>query len=151
MRDGHPHDLEAKKSSCRQRAVNIAVCRNWQSLKNISPRNGNDTRSDLTHLQLITTFIFMRKLFSNCFGHGKRCQPEEGQQPLTSFASGSTVIIRGICGGCPFRQKMFAMGLTCGTEAKVLESGGESCTLLVRDAKITLGSGCAEKILAESA
>ncbi|XPV77435.1 MAG: FeoA family protein [Desulfovibrio sp.] len=92
----------------------------------------------------------MRNLFTNCFGNKRRCH-RRGQHSLASFPAGSKVIIRGICGQNPFRQKMFALGLTCGTEAVILESGGDSCTLLIRESKLTLGTGCASKIMADSA
>jgi len=70
--------------------------------------------------------------------------------PLNHFPSGSKVTIASCHGGNGARSRLYALGLTPGTQVFVTSSGGGPCRMKVRNSELVIGQGMAEKILAFS-
>ena len=68
--------------------------------------------------------------------------------PLIHFPSGSKVVIASLTGGGGARSKLYAMGLTPGTEIQIVSNGSGPCRMKVRDSELVLGQGLATKVLA---
>jgi len=75
-----------------------------------------------------------------------------GPQPptLDEIPSGTSVVVRGLGGGRVLATRLAALGLSIGSQVKVLQNRANGPLLvLVRDTRIALGRGQALKILVE--
>lgn len=77
--------------------------------------------------------------------------PTQGIQPLTSFATGQDVVITGFAGGRKLQGRLLAMGLFPGQHLTVCQNNGSSLVVSLNGAKIALGCGVSQKILAVAA
>lgn len=69
-------------------------------------------------------------------------------QPLCRIPEGTRVTVEDL-DACPkARAKLYAMGLTPGTELEVVQSGSGPCRLRVRGSDIILGHGMSQKVFA---
>lgn len=67
--------------------------------------------------------------------------------PLCHANSGATVTIASLSGGGRARSRLYALGLTPGTQLQVTSSGPGPCRMKVRDSQLVLGQGLAAKIM----
>jgi len=72
------------------------------------------------------------------------------KMPLVKFAPGTKVVISSFDGGRQVRARLYAMGVTPGTEALITSSGMGPCRIRVRGFDLVLGYGLASKIFAYS-
>ncbi len=70
------------------------------------------------------------------------------QMPLVKFTAGTRVIISSFDGGRRVRARLYAMGVTPGTEALITSSGMGPCRIRVRGFDLVLGYGLASRIFA---
>jgi ferrous iron transport protein A len=69
---------------------------------------------------------------------------------LTELKSGTRAVVREMRGGRSILSRLSAMGLSVGSELEVLNNRGRGPLLvLVRDTRIALGRGEAQKIVVE--
>ena len=69
-------------------------------------------------------------------------------KPLCRFRPGMRVRVADLDGCRHARAKLYAMGLTPGTELEVVSAGNGPCRLKVRGTDLVLGRGLSEKIFA---
>ncbi|MCW4010745.1 MAG: ferrous iron transport protein A [Candidatus Bathyarchaeota archaeon] len=70
--------------------------------------------------------------------------------PLNTLSSGTEAKITKIIGGCGLIKRLTEMGLTHGTQVKVVsEPCGGPVLIEVRDTRLALGRGVAMKIFVE--
>jgi len=68
--------------------------------------------------------------------------------PLTMAVPGKELTIVGISGGKGIKHKLYSMGLTPGVHLRVMNNGAPGPFMVaVRDFKVALGYGVAQKIL----
>lgn len=68
--------------------------------------------------------------------------------PLSSVSPGSLVFFGKACGGCGFTARLAALGLVPGAPIEVCRNDGRGPLLVrVKDSRIMLGRGMAEKLL----
>ncbi|MEF2145322.1 MAG: FeoA domain-containing protein [Desulfovibrionaceae bacterium] len=72
----------------------------------------------------------------------------KGQKSLCRFPEGTLVRVEDLAGCRNARSRLYAMGLTPGTELEVISSGPGPCRLRVRGSDLVLGHGLADKIIA---
>lgn len=73
-----------------------------------------------------------------------------GLVSLIQLATGTQGVVRQMQGGKEFASRLASMGLSIGTEFKVLQNWGHGPVLiLARDTRIAIGHGQALKILVE--
>lgn len=72
------------------------------------------------------------------------------RRTLTSFPTGSTVKVCGLCENRSERARACALGITPGTCVRVLSRDNGCCRIQVRGADLVLGERMAEGILAET-
>ena len=76
--------------------------------------------------------------------------PEPQLISLNTVPSGSSVVVRKLEGGGEFATRLAALGLSIGSQVKVLQNRPHGPLLvLVRDTRVALGRGQALKILVE--
>ncbi|SKA88342.1 ferrous iron transport protein A [Paucidesulfovibrio gracilis DSM 16080] len=68
-------------------------------------------------------------------------------QPLCRFPQGTKVRVKDLAQCRGARSRLYALGLTPGTELEVMSAPGGPCRLRVRGANLTIGHGLATKIL----
>ena len=69
---------------------------------------------------------------------------------LSRVSSGSEVTLIGIEGGRAMRSKLYSMGLVPGVRLRILSGNGAGPVMVaVRDSRLAIGRGMAEKILVE--
>ncbi len=73
---------------------------------------------------------------------------KNGSLPLCRIPEGTLVKVEDLDGCRKARSKLYAMGLTPGTELEVVQSGPGPCRLRVRGTDIMLGHGLSQKIFA---
>lgn len=71
-----------------------------------------------------------------------------GSLPLCRIPEGTLVKVEDLKGCREARGKLYAMGLTPGTELEVVQSGPGPCRLKVRGSDLVLGHGLSQKIFA---
>ena len=70
--------------------------------------------------------------------------------PLDTIPSGTSVVVRKLEGGRELATRLAALGLSIGSQVKVLQNRARGPLLvLVRDTRVALGRGQALKILVE--
>jgi len=70
--------------------------------------------------------------------------------PLDTIPSGTSVVVRKLEGGRELATRLAALGLSIGSQVKVLQNRAHGPLLvLVRDTRVALGRGQALKILVE--
>ena len=70
--------------------------------------------------------------------------------PLDTIPSGTSVVVRKMEGGRELATRLAALGLSIGSQVKVLQNRAHGPLLvLVRDTRVALGRGQALKILVE--
>lgn len=69
------------------------------------------------------------------------------RQPLCRFPEGSVVRVEDLASCRGARSRLYALGLTPGTELEVISSSGGPCRLRVRGSDLIIGHGLADKIL----
>ena len=69
-------------------------------------------------------------------------------RPLCRFSPGDRVRVEDLEGCRQARAKLYAMGLTPGTELEVVSAGHGPCRLKVRGTDVVLGHGLSQKIFA---
>lgn len=69
-------------------------------------------------------------------------------KPLCRFQPGDRVRVEDLEGCRQARAKLYAMGLTPGTELEVVSAGRGPCRLKVRGTDLVLGHGLSRKIFA---
>ncbi len=75
-------------------------------------------------------------------------QSKHESTPLCRIPEGTRVRLHEL-GGCPkARAKLYAMGLTPGTELEIIQSGSGPCKLRVRGSDLVLGHGMSQKVFA---
>ncbi len=68
--------------------------------------------------------------------------------PLSALRTGEVGIVASLVGGHNLRSRMLTLGLTPGAEVIVLQNYGHGPMMVrVRDARVALGRGEAEKVL----
>ncbi len=68
--------------------------------------------------------------------------------PLSALRAGEVGIVDTLSGGHSLRSRMLTLGLTPGAEVTVLQNYGHGPMMVrVRDARVALGRGEAEKVL----
>jgi ferrous iron transport protein A len=73
--------------------------------------------------------------------------PSESQiLPLTSAPTGKPLVLVGIEGGKRFNRRLVELGLTPGIHLRIMQDSGGPLILAVRDSRIALGRGMAEKL-----
>lgn len=73
---------------------------------------------------------------------------KNGSKPLCRIPEGTLVRVEDL-DGCPkARAKLYAMGLTPGTELVVIQSGPGPCRLRVRGSDLVIGHGLSQRIFA---
>lgn len=73
-----------------------------------------------------------------------------GLTPLNAVNEGADVVIRAFEGGHAFLARVAALGLVPGSEVRVLTNQGRGPVLLqVRDTRVAVGRGMANRILVE--
>jgi ferrous iron transport protein A len=71
-------------------------------------------------------------------------------RPLTDFPSGSRGRVQRLLGGRMLSQRLAGLGLTVGAMVEVLQNYGRGPLIVsVRDTRIALGRGQADKVLVE--
>jgi Fe2+ transport system protein FeoA len=76
--------------------------------------------------------------------------PAAGSVPLTELPDGGEATVLAFAAGRQVASRLAAMGLTVGTSIRVLRNPGRGpLMVLVRDTRIALGRGEAEKVLVE--
>ena len=73
---------------------------------------------------------------------------KKDSRPLCRFSQGDMVRVEDLEGCRAARAKLYAMGLTPGTELEVVSSGHGPCRLKVRGTDLVLGRGLSQKIFA---
>lgn len=73
---------------------------------------------------------------------------KNGAQPLCRIPHGTRVKVEDLDGCRQARSKLYAMGLTPGTELEVVQSGPGPCRLRVRGTDLVLGHGLSQKVFA---
>lgn len=69
---------------------------------------------------------------------------------LSSIDSGKEVTLRAINGGMGLRSKLHGMGLVLGVTLTVLnQNGGGPVIIAVKDSRLAIGRGMAQKIMVE--
>ncbi len=84
----------------------------------------------------------------SCLMHEKARKNHDAAKPLTQIASGQTVRVMAIeeC-SCGLANRLAAMGLMVNVELKVVKNGHPGpFVVMVRDTKLVLGRGMADKI-----
>ncbi len=66
--------------------------------------------------------------------------------PLCDAPIGKPVVLTEINGGSRFNRRLVELGLTPGVHLKVMQDSGGPLIIAVRDSRIALGRGMAEKI-----
>lgn len=66
--------------------------------------------------------------------------------PLTKAPIGCQLMLAGIQGGKKLRRRLVELGLTPGTSLRILQDSGGPMILAVRDSRLALGRGMAEKL-----
>jgi len=66
--------------------------------------------------------------------------------PLTEAPIGCLLTLATIQGGQKFRRRLVELGLTPGISLKVLQDSGGPLILAVRDSRLAIGRGMAEKM-----
>jgi len=72
--------------------------------------------------------------------------PAEHSIPLTQAPIGCLLKLESIEGGQKFRRRLVELGLTPGIVLRVLQDSGGPMILAVRDSRLALGRGMAEKL-----
>ena len=72
--------------------------------------------------------------------------PYENTIPLTQAPIGTLLKLERIEGGHKFRRRLVELGLTPGIKLRVLQDSGGPVILAVRDSRLALGRGMAEKL-----
>lgn len=67
--------------------------------------------------------------------------------PLSMTSIGETVCLESISGGEKINQHLTALGLTPGIEISIIQDSGGPLLISVRDSRIALGRGMAQKIM----
>jgi len=67
--------------------------------------------------------------------------------PLSMTAIGERVRLESILGGGKINQRLTALGLTPGVELCIVQDAGGPLLISVRDSRIALGRGMAQKIM----
>lgn len=70
----------------------------------------------------------------------------ENSIPLTQAPIGRLLKLERIDGGHKFRRRLVELGLTPGINLRVLQDSGGPMILAVRDSRLALGRGMAEKL-----
>ncbi len=71
-------------------------------------------------------------------------------QPLSNLSKGSQAVIRQFVGGKSLSKRLLVLGFTLGTEVTVKQNPGFGPVIvIVRDSRIALGRGEANKIMVE--
>jgi len=70
-----------------------------------------------------------------------------GAFPLSMTAIGERVRLESILGGEKINQRLTALGLTPGVELCIVQDAGGPLLISVRDSRIALGRGMAQKIM----
>jgi ferrous iron transport protein A len=79
---------------------------------------------------------------------GKPAPLSPDSVPLSALRAGEVGIIAALSGGHNLRSRMLTLGLTPGAEVTVLQNYGRGPMIVrVRDARVALGRGEAEKVL----
>lgn len=73
---------------------------------------------------------------------------KNGSRPLCRIPEGTRVKVEDLEGCRQARAKLYAMGLTPGTELEVVQSGPGPCRLKVRGTDLVLGHGLSRKVFA---
>jgi ferrous iron transport protein A len=68
-------------------------------------------------------------------------------QPLCRFPQGTRVRVKDLAQCRGARSRLYALGLTPGTELEVVSTAGGPCRLRVRGSDLIIGHGLATKIL----
>ncbi|WP_022660698.1 FeoA family protein [Paucidesulfovibrio longus] len=68
-------------------------------------------------------------------------------QPLCRFPQGSLVRVEDLASCRGARSRLYALGLTPGTELEVISTSGGPCRLRVRGSDLIIGHGLANKII----
>lgn len=71
--------------------------------------------------------------------------PSENHTPLTQAPQGRTLKLASIEGGRQLNRRLAELGLTPGTRLRVMQDSGGPLIIAVRDSRIALGRGMAEK------
>jgi Fe2+ transport system protein FeoA len=72
--------------------------------------------------------------------------PAKNTIPLTQAPIGIPLKLERIEGGHKFRRRLVELGLTPGIQLRVLQDSGGPVILAVRDSRLALGRGMAEKL-----
>jgi Fe2+ transport system protein FeoA len=72
--------------------------------------------------------------------------PSENAVPLCEAPRGRPLRLNGIQGGARLNRRLVELGLTPGVRLRVLQDSGGPLILAVRDSRIALGRGMAEKL-----
>jgi len=79
---------------------------------------------------------------------GEPSLPSSNSVPLSALRTGEVGVIAALSGGHNLRSRMLTLGLTPGAEVTVLQNYGRGPMIVrVRDARVALGRGEAEKVL----
>lgn len=71
-------------------------------------------------------------------------------QPLSKLSKGSQAVVRQFIGGQSLSKRLLVLGFTLGAEVSVKQNPGFGPVIvLVRDSRIALGRGEANKVLVE--
>ena len=69
------------------------------------------------------------------------------QLPLAMVSVGETVRLESVCGGEKLVHRLTALGLTPGVEMSVVQDSGGPLVVSVRDSRIALGRGMAQRVM----
>lgn len=72
--------------------------------------------------------------------------PNKTTLPLTQVKSGTAITLAEIHGGKEIVRRLVELGLTPGVHLRKLQDGGGPVILAIRDSRIALGRGMAEKL-----
>ena len=74
----------------------------------------------------------------------------DGSLPLSMIGPGQRVKLLEITAGRKLKHRLTELGLTPGTEMKVLQDDGGPLLLAIQDSRLAVGRGMAHKILVQS-
>jgi ferrous iron transport protein A len=69
--------------------------------------------------------------------------------PLTMVTPGQTVKLLDICAERKLRRRLTELGLTTGTELRVMQDQGGPVLIAIRDTRLALGRRMAQRILVD--
>lgn len=84
--------------------------------------------------------------------HADQTLPGKGENSsISGFPSGTVCVVEELAGGHAFNAHIIAMGITPGAEITIIQNSGHGPVLLnVRETRLALGRGEAEKIQARA-